>query len=180
MGPLSDWEHKQLMTAARSCHPSYGPIDTPWGSGALTGTPGMEDISTVALGRGFAVASTALDNSGANCNVALQAESISMVKEHIDESYGLLRYTIGEGCSGGSLAEQWMDNAYPGLYQGLIATCTFPDADSTAQQILDYALLANYLGVPISGSGTDPSLGPVPAGTILGETMPKRGWTTMQ
>src|SRR5260370_6266059 len=73
-----------------------------------------------------------------------------------------------------------MANAYPGLYQGLIATCTSPDADSTAQQIFDYALLANYLGVPISGSTAGPTLGPVPMGTILGETLPGRGWTTVQ
>jgi hypothetical protein len=179
--PQSQWNHKLLISHGSSCHTSYGPTDPPWGNGALTGTPGMEDISTVALGRGFTVASTALDNSGADCSPVLQAESIMMAKEHIVDSYGQLRYTIGEGCSGGSLAEQWMTNAYPGLYQGLIATCTFPDADSTVQQILDYALLANYLGVPISGSGTGPTLGPVPVGTILGETLPQRpGWTTMQ
>jgi hypothetical protein len=178
--PQPAWNHRLLVTHGGSCHTSYGPTNPPWGNGALTGTPGMEDISTVALGRGFAVASTALDNSGANCNVALQAESIMMLEEYIAESYGDLRDTIGEGCSGGSLAEQWMSNAYPGLYQGLIATCTFPDADSTAQQIFDYALLANYFGVPTSGSGTDPALGPVPMGTILHELLPAKGWTTAQ
>src|SRR4029077_20741396 len=97
-----------------------------------------------------------------------------MLKEHVGDTSGALRYTIGEGCSGGSLAELWMSNAYPGLYQGLIATCTFPDADSTPQQIVAYALPANYFGVPISGSSTAPNLGPVPAGTILGETLPHR------
>ena len=177
--PQSHWDHKLLITHGSSCHTSYGPTDPPWGNGSLTGTPGIEDISTVALGRGFMVASTALANSGVDCSPVLQAESIMMAKEHIVDSYGELRYTIGEGCSGGSLAELWMANAYPGLYQGLIATCTFPDADSTAQQILDYALLADYLGVPISGSGTRPDVG-VPAGTILGETLPKRGRTTAQ
>jgi hypothetical protein len=178
--PQPQWDHRLLITHGGSCHTSYGPTNPPWGNGALTGTPGTDDISTVALGRGFTVASTALNNSGANCNVALQAESIVMLKEHIAESYGDLRYTVGEGCSGGSLAEQWMENAYPGLYQGLIATCTFPDADSTAQQIFDYALLANYFGVPTSGSGTDPTLGPIPAGTIMHELLPERGWTTAQ
>jgi hypothetical protein len=178
--PQSQWNHKLLITHGGSCHTSYGPTDPPWGNGALTGTPGTDDISIVALGRGFAVASTALDNAGANCNVALQTESIMMLEEYMVESYGDLRHTIGEGCSGGSLAELWMENAYPGLYDGLIATCTFPDADSTAQQIFDYALLANYFGVPISGSGTDPALGPVPMGTILHETLPARGWTTSQ
>lgn len=176
------WDHKLLIMHGSSCHTSYGPSDPPWGSGALipVNVPTVEDITTVALGRGYAVGSTALDNSNADCSPVLQAESIMMMKEHIVESYGELRFTIGEGCSGGSLAEQWMANAYPGLYQGLIATCTFPDADSTAQQILDYALLANYLGVPISGSGTAPNAGPVPVGTILAETLPQRGWTTAQ
>src|SRR4051794_1654054 len=178
--PPAQWNHRLLITHGGSCHTSYGPKDPPWGNGALTGTPGSEDISVVALGRGFSVASTTLDNSGANCNVALRAESIMMLKEHVIESYGDLRDTIGEGCSGGSLAEQWMDNAYPGLYDGLIATCTFPDADSTAQQIFDYALLANYWGVPTSGSGTDPTVGPVPLGTIVHESLPSRGWTTAQ
>jgi len=177
------WDHKLLIMHGSSCHTSYGPSDPPWGSGALipVSVPGQEDITTVALGRGYAVGSTALDNSNADCSPVLQAESIMMMKEHIVESYGEIRFTVGEGCSGGSLAEQWMANAYPGLYQGLIATCTFPDADSTAQQILDYALLANYLGVPISGDSAGPTLGGVvPVGTIVGENMPKRGWTTMQ
>lgn len=179
--PQPQWDHKLLFTHGSSCHTSYGPTDPPWGNGALTGTPGMEDISTVALGRGFTVASTALANSDADCSPVLQAESIMMAKEHITDSYGEIRYTVGEGCSGGSLAEQWIANAYPGLYQGLIATCTFPDADSTAQQILDYALLAHYFGVPISGSAAGPTLGGVvPAGTIQGELLPKRGWTTVQ
>src|SRR5205823_234690 len=35
-------------------------------------------------------------------------------------------------------------------------------------------------GVPTSGSGTDPTLGPVPMGTILLELLPARGWTTAQ
>jgi hypothetical protein len=173
--PQKQFNHKLLLTHGGSCQTAYKPTDPPWGNGALTGTPGSADISTVALGRGFVVASTALDNSGVNCNVALQAESILMAKEHIWNSYGDLRYTIGEGCSGGSLAEQWMDNAYPGLYQGLIATCTFPDALSTGQQIIDYALIANYFGVPISGSGTP--------GTTLAAAQvapAAKGWTPNQ
>ena len=88
--------------------------------------------------------STALDNSGHNCNVALQAESLVMAKEHVVKAYGTLRYTIGTGCSGGSLAQQWIANAYPGIYQGILPTCSFPDAWSTATQFLDYHLLLAY------------------------------------
>ena len=59
-----------------------------------------------ALGRGFAVLSTALANTGHNCNVAMEAESLLMAKERLVERYGELRYTIGTGCSGGSIAQQ--------------------------------------------------------------------------
>src|SRR3546814_15031330 len=88
--------------------------------------------------------STALDNSSHACNVALQAESLIMAKEHLIEQYGTLRYTIGTGCSGGSLAQQWIANAYPGIYQGILPTCSFADAWSTATQFADYHLLPAY------------------------------------
>jgi len=51
-----------------------------------------------------------------------------MAKEHLIEAYGTLRYAIGTGCSGGSLAQQWIANAYPGIYQGILPTCSFADA----------------------------------------------------
>src|SRR5437016_5272588 len=93
--PQKQFNHKLPIVHGGSCHSSYGPTNPPWGNGALTGTPGMDDITTVALGRGLTVASTALDNSGQDCSPVLQAESILMVKEHILDSYGDLRFTIG-------------------------------------------------------------------------------------
>jgi hypothetical protein len=170
--PQPQWNHKLLIMHGGSCHDAYQPTDPPFTdySGTLPGLSGLPDSSTVALGRGFAVMSTALDNSGVDCNPALQAESILMAKEHIWSAYGDIRYTIGTGCSGGSLAEQWMANAYPGLYQGLIAQCTFPDAGSTGQQIIDYALLADYFHIPLSSM---PS-------AVSGELLGSRGWTTVQ
>src|SRR5207249_980593 len=101
-----------------------------------------------ALSRGFAVMSTALDNAGHNCNIVTQAESLVMAKERLVEQYGELRYTIGTGCSGGSLAQQQIANAYPGVYQGILPQCSFPDAWSTGQQVLDYALVRHYVEDP--------------------------------
>ena len=109
-----------------------------------------------ALGRGFATMSHALDNAGHNCNLATEAESLVMTKEYLIERYGTLRYTIGTGCSGGSLAQQWIANAYPGVYQGILPTCSFPDAWSTATQFLDYHLTLRYLDPrPKWGAGVD-------------------------
>lgn len=108
----------------------------------------LKDATELALGKGFAVMSTALDHAGHNCNVALQAESLVMAKERVIEQYGELRYTIGQGCSGGSLTQQQVANAYPGIYQGILPTCSFPDAWSTATQFLDYHLTLAYFFDP--------------------------------
>jgi Tannase-like family of unknown function (DUF6351) len=149
--PQRQFNHKLLILHGASCGVDYetgGAPDTT-GSSSPTG-----DAGTYALGHGFLTMSTALDNSGHNCNLPLQAESLTMAKEYIAKTYGTLRYTIGTGCSGGSLAEQWIANAYPGVYQGILPTCSFPDAWSTATQFLDYHLLLAYFTDPSKwGSG---------------------------
>lgn len=35
----------------------------------------------------------------------LNAETIMMMKEHITERYGDIRFTMGTGCSGGSIGQ---------------------------------------------------------------------------
>ena len=134
--PQPQFNHKMLVTHGVSCGVAY----------KTDAAPDVTDSN--ALGAGFAVMSTALDFSGHNCNVALQAESLIMAKEYLIEHYGTLRYTIGAGCSGGSLAIQWISNAYPGVYQGILPTCSFPDAWSIATQFADYHLLLAYFGDP--------------------------------
>ncbi len=139
VAPQPQFNHKLLITHGAACGVDYEPKDAPE---VTTGA------AADALGRGFAVMSTALDNSGHNCNLAVQAESLIMTKEHVVERYGTLRYTIGTGCSGGSLALQWISNAYPGVYQGILPTCSFPDAWSTATQFLDYHNSLRYFMDP--------------------------------
>jgi hypothetical protein len=134
--PQQQWNHKLLVTHGQSCATDYHSGDAPSVTDDIVG-----DSPTVALGRGFAVMSTALDHAGHNCNLATQAESLIMAKERLVEQYGELRYTIGTGCSGGSLVQQQVANAYPGLYQGILPQCSFPDSWSTG----DYHLLRHYL-----------------------------------
>src|SRR5690606_35755512 len=101
-----------------------------------------------ALSQGFAVASHALDHAGHNCNMVTQAESLVMTKEMVVERFGPIRYTIGSGCSGGSLVQQQVANAYPGVYQGLTPQCSFTDAWSSAQQYVDYVGLRAFFEGP--------------------------------
>jgi Tannase-like family of unknown function (DUF6351) len=137
--PQPQFDHKLLIHHGASC-----------GADHLTGNaPGVTNAEAEqALGLGFATMSNALDNAGHNCNLASEAESVIMTKEYLIDHYGTLRYTIGTGCSGGSLAEQWIANAYPGVYQGIMPTCSFPDAWSTASQFLDYHQNLRYFQNP--------------------------------
>jgi hypothetical protein len=117
--------------------------DTSYASGTAT-----DVLYEQALGQGFAVASHALDNAGHNCNLVTQGESLIMLKEMVVERFGPLRYTIGSGCSGGSLVQQQVANAYPGVYQGITPQCSFTDAWSSAQQYVDYVGRRAYLEDP--------------------------------
>ena len=71
-----------------------------------------------------------------------------MAKERLVERYGTLRYTIGTGCSGGSIAQHTVANAYPGIYQGLVTTCSYPDTFTAGAQFADYHLLRLYFEDP--------------------------------
>src|SRR6185436_10458068 len=76
-----------------------------------------------------------------NSNDTLAAEFMMMVKEHIIETYGEVRYTIGAGCSGGSILQYNIAAAYPGLLNGIQPNCTFPDTLTTAIEVVDCGLL---------------------------------------
>ena len=170
--PQPQFNHKVLVTHGYGCGVAYAAGDAPEvityqplnlqasTNGAVPFTPDgvVPDTGVRALGAGFAVISTALDNSGHHCDVASQAESLVMLKERVIEQLGTLRYTIGIGCSGGSLAQQWIANAYPGVYQGVLLACSFPDAWSSATQVLDYHLLNLYFGTATVGVGGKASL----------------------
>ena len=142
--PQDQWNHKLLITHGASCGIERRAAEAP----SVTGDTVVGDSPTVALGLGFAVMSTALNNAGHNCNILTQAESMVMAKERLVEQYGELRYTIGTGCSGGSLTQQQVANAFPGIYQGILPACSFPDAWSTGQQLAAYNLLRRYLEDP--------------------------------
>ena len=134
--PQPQFNHKLVITHGASCDTSYETGSAP-------------DVrNRTALGAGFVVMSHALNNAGHNCNLITQAEAMVMTKERVIERYGELRYTIGSGCSGGSLVQQQVANAYPGLYQGISPQCSFTDAWSSAMQYVDYVGLLGYFKDP--------------------------------
>ncbi|MDQ1702582.1 MAG: hypothetical protein QOF57_1834 [Frankiaceae bacterium] len=157
--PQDGFNHKLVIFHGASCDTAYTQASAP------------DVMNETALGKGFATMSHALDNAGHNCNIVTQAESLVMTKEHLIDTYGTVRYTIGSGCSGGALAQQQVANAYPGLYQGITPACSFTDAWSSAMQYVDYELLRRYYENP-GGWGPGVAWGPTEIQAVEGHPDP--------
>lgn len=149
------WNHKLLVPFGASTAVHYG-------SGGPTGvtddvTPGALAFpySSLALQRGFMVADNSLNIHGQNANDVVSAEAVMMLKERIIEQYGAIRYTIGNGCSGGAIQQHMLTSMYPGLLDGIQPNCSFSDVFTTAPDVLDCHLLLNYF------DNTSPSMWPV-------------------
>jgi hypothetical protein len=132
-GP-SGWNHKVYMTHGAGCGMGHSEGAAP------------DVMVDDALGRGFAVMSTALEHNTENCNNVVQAESVMMAKEHLIEQYGDVRYLFGNGGSGGAIAQLHQANAFPGLYDGLTVAATYPDIPT--MDLLDCPALLRYWDDP--------------------------------
>ena len=129
------WNRRLIYTFGGGC------VNGWYRQGASTG--GVTD--DVMLRQGYAVASASLNVYGNNCNDLLAAETMMMVKERFIEAYGQPRYTIGWGCSGGSYQNHQIADNYPGLLDGIIPGCSFPDVGfGTIPMITDARLLDRY------------------------------------
>ena len=102
-----------------------------------------------ALTAGFIVANSSSTEHSQNNNELLAAETMMMVKEHIIETYGEIRYTMSDGCSGGSMMQTTIATVMPGLLNGIQPSCSYPDAVSTWIETKDCGLLrADYFATP--------------------------------
>jgi len=105
------------------------------------------------LRRGFVVMGSSLNVFQTACNDVLSAETASMVKEHVIESLGAAPvWTIGAGGSGGAIQVQMNSQNYPGLFDGIIPTASFPDNSLMPQP--DCRLLYNYFDSPAAAGFT--------------------------
>jgi hypothetical protein len=108
------------------------------------------------LKQGYAMASSSLNVFGNNCQDLTAAESMAMVKERFIEAYGPPRYTIGWGCSGGSYQQHQIADNYPGLLDGILPGCSFPEVGfATVYSITDQRLLGHYFRDVVPGQFTD-------------------------
>lgn len=162
-GPRGAWNGKLLMM--------FSGGTKNWHRQALDGTGSTVDPATrapaargilnvlspnggdIPLARGFAVATSTISQVN---NPITSTETAMMVKEHLIETYGPVRYTMAIGCSGGSMMQHLTANNYPGLIDGLIPMCPLPDMWTAVMghAAFDFPLLGRYF------SQTSPQLWP--------------------
>jgi Tannase-like family of unknown function (DUF6351) len=131
----ANWNKRLIYTFGGGCFGGW------YRQGASTGGV-LDDFM---LSNGYALASSSLNVFGNNCNDLTAAESMMMVKERFIEKYGRPAHTQGWGCSGGSYAQHQITDNYPGLLDGIIPGCSFPEVGfATISFITDAWLLDSY------------------------------------
>src|SRR5439155_16559215 len=122
--------------------------------GASTGQPRLQFrteqnwADDSALSRGFMVVDNSLTDSLYNSNRVLVAETLMMMKEHIVDTYSEIKYTLGNGCSGGSIQQNTAASIFPGLLDGIQPSCDYPDSITTGLEVIDCVLLVNFYAGP--------------------------------
>ena len=106
---------------------------------------GASQVGDYALAKGYAAAAASLNVYGTSCSDLISAETMMMVKERFIEQFGVPRYTIGSGRSGGSMQQHTIANNYPGLLDGIIPTASFADAMTFMGPLRDCELLDHAL-----------------------------------
>ena len=92
------------------------------------------------LSLGYAYAQSTLNSNNANDNTVLSAETAMMIKEHFINEFGPVRFTIGTGISGGSMQTNDIEQAYPGIFDGIVSS-GFADNITTIHNHVECALL---------------------------------------
>jgi len=122
--------------------------------GASTGQPRLQFrteqnwADDTALSRGFMTVDHSLTDSLYNSNRTLAAETTMMMKEHIVDTYGEIKYMMGNGCSGGSIGQNTVSSIYPGLLDGIQPSCDYADSITTGIEVTDCVLLVNVYNTP--------------------------------
>ena len=104
-------------------------------------------LSIARLGEGYAMFANTLQHASNNCNAVLASEATMMSKEQFVKTYGVPTFSVSAGCSGGSYGSAMPADRIPGLFDGILIMCTFPDPLSIAFSGSDGHLLTHYWAV---------------------------------
>jgi hypothetical protein len=173
--PGQGWNGKLNLVYGGGCSPGYRS-----GSNALPDAlallPLSVDNAIDPLSLGFAVAFAsrmAMDNG---CDPIMAAENSMMLKEHFIKSYGVPKFTIGTGPSGGAMIQHFIAQNYPGVLDAITPGLSFPDTPSVILDVVDCALLNRYFDAAVPGAWPVPAQAKVAGYPVTGASTTCRSW----
>jgi len=98
-------------------------------------------FSAQLLDLGYAEAAASLSVFGNQPSDVLSAETFAKVKEHFVEEFGTPIYTLGQGGSGGSMQQNMIANAYPGLLDVIMPERLYSDTMTFLRPLYDCELM---------------------------------------
>ncbi len=149
------WNQKLIAVQGFGCPAGWYIQGGAEGNLTLPGVIRAELLDTVRLGEGYAIFANTLQHPSNNCNALLGGETMMMSKEHFIEEFGVPRATLSLGCSGGSYTSLQYGDSFPGLVDGVLIACTFPDAMAIALSGSDGHLLTHYFTATNPSGFTD-------------------------
>jgi hypothetical protein len=133
--PPKGWNHRLIGVHGSGC---------PGGWYIQGGAEGVSPLDMARLGQGYALFVNSLNHPTNSCNAIVAGEAAMMGKEHFIETFGVPFYTMSTGGSGGAYTSLQLADAFPGLFDGVSVSATFPDALAIAMSGTDAHLLAHY------------------------------------
>ena len=136
--PGAGWNRKVVVSFGGSSGTQYiqGVMTPPTSPAA--GAGGVLNHAVLSKGFGHLMSSELVN--GRRGNGVLQGETLMMIKEYIVERYGVPKFFVGNGGSGGAIQQFVITQMYPGLLDGLMPSLTFPDS---SLHTIDSILLTN-------------------------------------
>jgi hypothetical protein len=135
------WNGRLLYSFGGGCRAGYHQGRSIGGLTANRSYLEESQVGDYAVARGYAIAGGSLNVFGTSCADLISAETMMMVKEHFVERFGVPRYTIGSGRSGGSMQQHQIANNYPGLLDGIIPTASYADNITFLEPLFDCEVL---------------------------------------
>ena len=142
--PPTGWNKKLIYPLGGGCQGGWNT------QGESIVTPLNDSYLTA----GYGVATSTLNTFGNNCDDLLSSETILMVKERFIESYGVPKFTIGTGSSGGSYQSNQTADNYPGSFDGIVTTNSFPEVTTGMVSLSESRLLDIYFNLTRPGQYT--------------------------
>ncbi|MGI4776556.1 MAG: DUF6351 family protein [Janthinobacterium lividum] len=150
--PPKGWNRRLIANHGSGCVGGW------YIQGAALGVSPLSGDNLTRLSEGYAIFINTLNHPTNSCNATLAGETTMMGKEHFIETFGVPYYTVSTGGSGGAYTSLQVADAYPGIFDGVLISSTFPDALSISIASLDDKLISKYLNASNTAAFTEPQM----------------------